>query len=126
PTRAPRHTGGETEGPAATAPRSESRGLVRASSSLREAPPHAEWAADVAAHQPGLAAIAGPPANRGGDLPPVRPPVSHRDGPDEAGPAAGSGRPLQGTGADLQKAPVLRLGEGPDLPGRSPARLDLQ
>ena len=39
--RAPRHTGGETEGPAAPAPRSEDRGLVRASSSLREAPPHA-------------------------------------------------------------------------------------
>src|SRR5436309_2706624 len=63
--------------------------------------------------------------SRGRDLPPVRSPMSHRDGPDEAGPAAGSGRPLQGTGADLREAPVLRLGEGPDLPGRSPARFDL-
>ena len=41
PPRAPRHAGGETEGPAAPAPRSEDRGLVRASSSVREAPPHA-------------------------------------------------------------------------------------
>ncbi len=37
----PGHTGGEAEGPAAPAPRSEDRGVVRASSSVREAPPHA-------------------------------------------------------------------------------------
>ena len=52
--------------------------------------------------------------------------MSHRDGPGEAGPSADPGRPLPGVGADLQEAPVLRLGEGPDLPGRSPARFDIQ
>ena len=41
PPRAARHAGGEAEGPAAPAPGSEDRGPVRASSSLREAPPHA-------------------------------------------------------------------------------------
>src|ERR1700739_583996 len=52
--------------------------------------------------------------------------MSHRDGPGEAGPVAVPGGPLQGTGADLQEAPVFGPGEGPDLPGRSPARFDLQ
>src|ERR1700739_4917921 len=52
--------------------------------------------------------------------------MSHRDGPGEADPAADPGGPLQGTGADLQEAPVLGPGEGPDLPGRSPARFDVQ
>ena len=34
--------------------------------------------------------------------------------------------PLQGIGADLPEAPVPQLGEGADLPGRSPAGFDLQ
>src|SRR5262249_58172888 len=42
------------------------------------------------------------------------------------GPSTDPGRPLPGAGADLQEAPVLRPGEGPDLPGRSPARFDVQ
>ena len=57
-------------------------------------------------------------AGRGGDLPPVRPTVPHRDGAGEAGPAADARPPLQGIGADLPEAPVPQLGEGADLPGR--------
>src|SRR5205085_1733105 len=115
--RPPQHAGGEAEGPAVPAPGAESRGFVRASSSLREARPHAGRAPDAPAHQPGLASMAGPPSRGGGDLPVVRPPVSHRDGADEAGPAADSGRPLSGVEADLREAPVPQLGEGADLPG---------
>src|SRR5207248_5798830 len=36
------------------------------------------------------------------------------------------GRPLPVIGSDLPEAPVSQLGEGADVPGRSPAGFDLQ
>src|SRR3954470_4595712 len=52
--------------------------------------------------------------------------MPHRDSADETGPAAVARPPLPEIEADLPEAPVPQLGEGADLPGRSPAGFDLQ
>ncbi len=101
-------------------------GICSSIVTLREASPHTGRAADVAAHHPGVAAIA--------DLPALMEEVYRlfdRRCRTETALAKLARLRIQvgrcpGLGPIFQKLQSSRLGEGADLPGRSPARFDIQ